>query len=87
MEEISSMLLKPVKEKGVDTDLELYDKIEEIPGNSIYQLAKAISISRYFGYSLYSHLIKSTERGNMTSRLRNQPHPIPWEDYSVTDVF
>ncbi len=26
-----------VKEKGIDTDLKLYDKIEEMPGENIYK--------------------------------------------------
>ena len=29
-----------VKEKGIDTDLELYDKIERLPDENIYKLSQ-----------------------------------------------
>ncbi len=31
-----------VTDKGIDTDLLLYEEIERIPGESIYALAKAL---------------------------------------------
>lgn len=37
--------IEAVREKGVDTDLELYDKIEELSGENIYKLSQALGWS------------------------------------------
>jgi hypothetical protein len=34
--------IEAVREKGADTDLQLYNKIEKMPGESIYALSKAM---------------------------------------------
>jgi biotin operon repressor len=37
--------IEAVREKGVDTDLKLYDKIEELSGENIYKLSRALGWS------------------------------------------
>ena len=37
--------IEAVREKGVDIDLELYDKIEELSGENIYKLSQALGWS------------------------------------------
>jgi hypothetical protein len=74
-----------VGEKGIDTDLELYDKIEEMPGESIYALAKAMhwstgktySAARRLERAKMVHIEKAVKNGREVLVVK----PKTWEEY------
>ena len=77
--------IEAVKEKGVDTDLELYDKIEEIPGNSIYQLAKEMGWTTGRAYTAARRLERAgmvhIEKAEKNGRAVLIVKPKAWHEY------
>jgi predicted transcriptional regulator len=77
--------IEAVKEKGVDTDLELYDKIEKIPGNSIYHLAKVMDWTRGKTYTAARRLEKAgmvhIEKAEKNGRAVLIVKPKAWHEY------
>lgn len=77
--------IEAVGEKGIDTDLELYDKIEEMPGESIYALAKAMhwstgktySAARRLERAKMVHIEKAVKNGREVLVVK----PKTWEEY------
>jgi hypothetical protein len=51
--------IQAVEDKGIDTDLELYEVIENIPGESVYSLAKLMAWSNGKTYASVRRLEKS----------------------------
>ena len=51
--------IQAVEDKGIDTDLELYDVIENSPGESVYSLAKLMAWSNGKTYASVRRLEKS----------------------------
>jgi len=74
-----------VKEKGVDTDLELYDKIEETPGENIYRLSQILGWSRGKTYTSARRLEKAgmvhVERSERNGRPVLVIRPRGWQEY------
>lgn len=77
--------IEAVKEKGVDTDLELYDKIEEMPGENIYKLSKAMNWTPGKTYTAARRLekagmvhIEKAERGGRAVLIIR---PKAWHEY------
>lgn len=74
-----------VKEKGVDTDLELYDKIEEMPGENIYKLSqimgwspgKTYTAARRLERAGMVHVEKAEKNGRPVLVIR----PKAWHEY------
>ena len=50
--------IQAVEDKGIDTDLELYDVIENSPGESVYSLAKLMAWSNGKTYASVRRLEK-----------------------------
>ncbi len=77
--------IEAVKEKGVDTDLELYDKIEAIPGNSIYQLAKEMGWTTGKTYTAARRLERAgmvhVEKAEKNGRAVLIVKPKAWHEY------
>lgn len=77
--------IEAVKEKGVDTDLELYDKIEAIPGNSIYQLAKEMGWTTGKTYTAARRLERAgmvhVEKAEKNGRAVLIIKPKAWHEY------
>ncbi len=51
--------IQAVEDKGIDTDLELYDVIENSPGESVYSLAKLMAWSNGKTYASVRRLERS----------------------------
>jgi predicted transcriptional regulator len=51
--------IQAVEDKGIDTDLELYEVIENSPGESVYSLAKLMAWSNGKTYASVRRLEKS----------------------------
>ncbi|MDD2836171.1 MAG: MarR family transcriptional regulator [Methanothrix sp.] len=51
--------ISAVEDKGIDTDLELYEVIENSPGESVYSLAKLMTWSNGKTYASVRRLEKS----------------------------
>lgn len=81
--------IETVKEKGIDTDLQLYDVIEQTPGQSVYALANLMNWSKGKTYASARRLekadmvhIQKTMRNNrevLTVKVRS------WEEYYTPD--
>lgn len=77
--------IEAVEDKGIDTDLELYDKIEKMPGESIYNLARAMgwstgktySAARRLETSGMVHIEKAVKNGREVLIVK----PKTWEEY------
>lgn len=77
--------IEAVQDKGVDTDLELYDEIERHPGESIYRLSKLMRWSTGKTYSAARrlettdmvHIEKSERNGRKVLIVK----PKTWEEY------
>lgn len=74
-----------VKEKGVDTDLELYDKIEKMPGENIYKLSKVMGWSPGKTYTAARRLegagMVYVEKAEKNGRLVFVVRPKVWQEY------
>ncbi|MCJ7443897.1 MAG: MarR family transcriptional regulator [Methanotrichaceae archaeon] len=77
--------IEAVKEKGIHTDLELYDAIERCPGESVYALAKLMGWSGGKTYASVRRLEKS-EMVHIQKTLQNGRDVLTvkaksWETY------
>jgi predicted transcriptional regulator len=74
-----------VEEKGIETDLELYDVVDKQPGESVYSLAKAMGWStgktyaaaRRLERSGMVHIQKTVRNGREVLTIK----PKTWEEY------
>jgi len=77
--------IEAVTDKGIDTDLKLYEEIERNPGESIYALAKAMKWSTGKTYSAARrleragmvHIEKSMKNGREVLMVK----PKTWKEY------
>jgi hypothetical protein len=77
--------IEAVRKKGVDTDLQLIDKIEQMPGESVYALSKAMVWSTGKTYTAARRLeragmiyIKKSVRNNREVLV---VEPKAWPEY------
>lgn len=81
--------IEAVREKGIDTDLELYEEIEKHPGESIYSLAKTMnwttgktySAARRLKQAGMVHIEKSERNGREVLVVK----PKTWKDYFTSE--
>ncbi len=81
--------IEAVEDKGVDTDLELYEEIERQPGDSIYSLAKAMHWSTGKTYSAARRLEKAgmvhIEKAVKNGREVLIVKPKSWKEYFTAE--
>jgi len=74
-----------VREKGVDTDLKLYDKIEELSGENIYKLSQALGWSSGKTYTSARRLERAgmihLEKVERNGRSVLVVRPKTWNEY------
>ena len=74
-----------VKDKGVETDLELYDAVDKQPGESVYSLAKIMSWSNGKTYAAARRLERSgmvhIDKAERNGRYVLTIKPKTWEEY------
>jgi predicted transcriptional regulator len=77
--------IQAVEDKGVDTDLELYDAIEHSPGESVYTLAKLMGWSNGKTYASVRRLEKSKlvhiEKTERDGRAVLVVRPYDWYEF------
>jgi DNA-binding MarR family transcriptional regulator len=77
--------IEAVREKGADTDLQLYDKIEEMPGKSVYALSKAMRWSTGKTYTSARRLERAgmihIEKSVKNNREVLVVRPKAWQEY------
>jgi len=77
--------IEAVREKGVDTDLQLYGKIEEMPGESVYTLSKAMVWSTGKTYTAARRLERAgmihIEKSVKNNREVLVVKPKAWQEY------
>lgn len=81
--------IEAVTEKGIDTDLELYEEIEQHPGESIYALAKAMKWSTGKTYSAARRL-ETAGMVHIESAAKNGREvlvvkPKTWKEYFTSE--
>jgi hypothetical protein len=81
--------IEVVREKGADTDLRLYDKIEKMPGESIYALSKAMRWSTGKTYTAARRLERAgmihLEKSVRNNRVVLVVKPKAWQEDSTPD--
>jgi predicted transcriptional regulator len=81
--------IEAVEDKGIDTDLELYEEIEHQPGESIYGLAKSMHWSTGKTYSAARrlekagmiHIVKAVKNGRDVLVVKSKT----WEEYFTAE--
>jgi hypothetical protein len=77
--------IKAVRKKGADTDLQLYDKIEKMSGESVYALSKAMRWSTGKTYTAARRLERSgmihIEKCVKNNREVLVVKPKAWQEY------
>jgi hypothetical protein len=77
--------IQAVEDKGIDTDLELYDVIENSPGESVYSLAKLMAWSNGKTYASVRRLEKSKlihiEKIERDGRYVLVVRPYDWHEF------
>jgi len=77
--------IQAVEDKGIDTDLELYDVIENSPGESVYSLAKLMAWSNGKTYASVRRLEKSKlvhiEKMEKDGRSVLVVRPYDWHEF------
>ncbi len=81
--------IEAVEDKGIDTDLELYNEIELHPGESIYSLAKMMGWSTGRTYTS-AHRLEKAGMVHIEKAVRNGREvlivkPKTWEEYFTPD--
>ncbi|MFB3764147.1 MAG: hypothetical protein ACE14P_02745 [Methanotrichaceae archaeon] len=81
--------IEAVEDKGVDTDLELYEEIERQSGDSIYSLAKAMHWSTGKTYSA-AHRLEKAGMVHIEKAVKNGREvlivkPKSWEEYFTAE--
>lgn len=74
-----------VKEKGIDTDLELYDKIERLPGENMFKLSQEMGWTPGKTYAAACRLENAgmvhVEKAVKNGREVLVVHPKSWQEY------
>jgi predicted transcriptional regulator len=74
-----------VEDKGIDTDLELYEAVDKQPGQSVYSLAKAMSWSNGRTYAAARRLERAgmvhIEKAERNGRYVLIIKPKTWKEY------
>lgn len=77
--------IEAVRDKGIDTDLDLYEEIEQHPGKSIYALAKSMRWSTGKAYSAARRLERARmvhiERSVKNGRDVLVVRPETWQEH------
>lgn len=80
-----SQAISAVEDKGIDTDLELYEVIENCPGESVYSLAKLMAWSNGKTYASVRRLEKSKlvhiEKMEKDGRSVLVVRPYDWHEF------